>query len=118
MTGGIRVFRPGVPLFSDGTAAGQPRSACQRNISIIYYPPFSNLSHGCLGGLLKTVDFLRSYLTFRIDHNERQSKTVTHRPAFTLNNARILLDSRCEISDRRTGQSQTFVQGASCKTER
>ena len=67
---------------------------------------------------MKTIDFSRSYLTFRIDHKERQSKTVTHRPAFTLNNARILPDCRCEISDRRSGQSQVFVQGASCKTER
>ena len=67
---------------------------------------------------MRTVDFSRSYLTFRIDHKERQSQTATHRPAFTLNNARILLDCRCEISERPNGESQVFVQGASCKTER
>ncbi len=36
----------------------------------------------------------------------------------TINNARISLECRCEILDLRSGQSNVYVLGASCKTER
>ncbi len=67
---------------------------------------------------MQTVDFTRSFLTFRTDHLKKPPETVSHKPPFTLNNARIALDCVCEIADKETGASQTFVLGASCKTER
>ena len=66
----------------------------------------------------KTVDFSRSYLTFRIDWTKKTPKTVSYKPPYTVNNVRIPLDCRCEITDRHTGQSHQFVLGASCKAER
>ena len=62
-------------------------------------------------------DFAASFLTFRIDWNLKPSLTSSHKPPFTLNNARILIESSCKISDRVTGEAQTYVLGASCKTE-
>ena len=62
-------------------------------------------------------DFAASFLTFRIDWNLQPSLTSSHEPPFTLNNARIQIESRCKISDRHTGEAQNFVLGASCKTE-
>jgi hypothetical protein len=66
---------------------------------------------------MKTVDFSRSFLTFRIDIEKKPPKTVTHKPPYSLNNARIQLECRCRVTDNETGQLQTFVLGASCKTE-
>ena len=65
-----------------------------------------------------TVDFARSFLTFRIDVEKRPPKTVSHKPPFSLNNARIQLECRCNILDKASGVSRRFVLGASCKTER
>lgn len=62
-------------------------------------------------------DFARSFLTFRIDWNLKPSLTSSHKPPFTLNNARIQIESSCQISDRVSGQTQVFVLGAACKTE-
>ncbi len=62
-------------------------------------------------------DFAASFLTFRIDWNLKPSLTSSHKPPFTLNNARIQIESSCQIRDRRSGAAQTFVLGASCKTE-
>ena len=62
-------------------------------------------------------DFAASFLTFRIDWNLKPSLTSSHKPPFTLNNARIQIESSCKIRDRATGVAQTFVLGASCKTE-
>ena len=56
-------------------------------------------------------------MTFRIDWNLKPSLTSSHKPPFTLNNARIQIESSCKISDRVSGAAQTFVLGASCKTE-
>lgn len=68
--------------------------------------------------VLRTVpDFARSFLTFRIDWNLKPSLTSSHKPPFTLNNARIQIESSCKIRDRVSGQAQTFVLGAACKTE-
>ena len=67
---------------------------------------------------METIDFSRSFLTFRIDTLKKPPETVSHKPPFTLNNARIQIECHCEISDRRTGDAQAFVLGASCKTER
>ncbi len=67
---------------------------------------------------MQTVDFARSSLTFRIDYEKRPAETASHEPPSSLNNARILLECVCEIIDNETGAAQTFVMGASCKTER
>ncbi len=63
-------------------------------------------------------DFTRSFLTFRIDTLKRPPLTASHKPPFSLNNARIQIECRCVITERATGRVQTFVLGASCKTER
>lgn len=67
---------------------------------------------------MTTLDFSRSFLTFRIDVQTKMPQTVTHKPPFTLNNARIQIDCRCEIVDSATGERREFVLGANCKTER
>ncbi len=62
-------------------------------------------------------NFGASFLSFRIDWNLKQSLTSSHKPPYTLNTARIQIESSCKISDRATGAAQSFVLGASCKTE-
>jgi len=64
------------------------------------------------------IDFSKSFLTFRIDTLKKPPQTTSHEPPFTLNNARIQIECRCRVTDRTTDQTQTFVMGASCKTER
>ena len=66
---------------------------------------------------IQIVDFSRSFVTFRIDVAKRQPRTVTHPLIVTVNNARIQLDCRCEITSKSTGVSYEFVLGCSCKTE-
>ena len=67
---------------------------------------------------MNTFDFNRSFFTFRIDTLVKQPLTVTHKPPFNLNNARIPIECRCVVTEKATDQSQSFVLGASCKTER
>jgi hypothetical protein len=66
---------------------------------------------------MKTIDFTRSFLTFRIDTLKKPSLTTSHKPPYALNSARIQLECCCEVRDKRTGATQQFVLGASCKTE-
>ena len=67
---------------------------------------------------MNTFDFNRSFFTFRIDTLVKQPLTVTHKPPFNLNNARIPIECRCVVTEKATDQAQAFVLGASCKTER
>lgn len=67
---------------------------------------------------MRAPDFSRSFLTFRIDSLKRPPITASHKPPFSLNNARIQIECRCVITERATGAAQSFVLGASCKTER
>ena len=67
---------------------------------------------------MPVLEFSRSFLTFRIDTLKRPPVTVSHKPPFTLNNARIQIDCRCQIREKSTGAMQEFVLGANCKTER
>lgn len=67
---------------------------------------------------MQTIDFSRSFLLFRVDFLKKPSQTGSHAPPFSLNSARIQIDSRCRVRDLETGRVQTFVMGASCKTER
>lgn len=67
---------------------------------------------------MQTLDYSRSTLTFRIDTLIKPPITASHKPPFSLNNARIVLESTCWITDARTGRTHRFVHGASCKTEK
>jgi hypothetical protein len=67
---------------------------------------------------MKAYDFTRSFMTFRIDILKKPALTVSHKPPFTLNNARIQIACRCEITDKTTGQAREYLLGESCKTER
>jgi len=51
---------------------------------------------------MKTIDFARSSLTFRIDTLKKPSQTVRHKPPFTLNDARIPIECRGEITAKET----------------
>jgi len=66
---------------------------------------------------MQIIDFSRSFLTFRIDTLKKPPTTVTHKPRFSLNNARIPLECVCEVQEKSTSRTQTFVLGASCKSE-
>jgi hypothetical protein len=66
---------------------------------------------------MQVCDFGRSFLTFRIDMLKKQPITVSHKPPFTLNNARIQLDCRCQITFPDSGQTTEYVLTASCKSE-
>jgi hypothetical protein len=65
-----------------------------------------------------TTDFSRSFLTFRIDTLRKPTQTGSHKPPYSLNNARIQIECRLQVTDKTTGEVQKFVLGASCKTER
>lgn len=44
------------------------------------------------------LDFARSTMTFRIDIDKIPPRTLSHRPPYPMNNARVVLDCRCRIS--------------------
>jgi hypothetical protein len=67
---------------------------------------------------VKLLEFGRSTLLFRIDLDVLPPPTLSHKPPFQMNNARIQIDSVCRITERASGQVHTFVLGGDCKTER
>ena len=67
---------------------------------------------------MKVCDFVRSFIRFRLDTESKQQTTVSHKPPFTVNNVRIPLECRCELTDPQTDTSVQYVLGSSCKTER
>ena len=67
---------------------------------------------------MQTIDFGRSFLTFRIDTLSKPPATVTHKPPFTLNNARVQMECRLSLHDKQSDYREEFFLGASCKTER
>ena len=67
---------------------------------------------------MQVLDFPRSTITWRIDLDVLPPTTLSHQPPYPMNNSRITIESRCRVLDRETGQTHTFVLGASCKTER
>ena len=69
------------------------------------------------GSSMDTIDFQRSFLTFRIDTQKKAARTVARETPYNLNNARIPLDCHCSITERESDRSQSFVLGVSCKTE-
>ncbi len=66
---------------------------------------------------MKVLEFARSTMTFRIDLDRYPARTLSHRPPYALNNARVQLDCVCRITERATGRVHTIALGASCKTE-
>jgi len=66
---------------------------------------------------MKTLDFSRSFLTFQIDLQKQKAITLSHQPPTTLNNGRVQLECRCEMTNQQSGEKTTYVLGASCKTE-
>ena len=52
---------------------------------------------------MHTVNFARSYLTFRIDVDKKPPLTVTHKPPYSLNNSRIPIECCCVITEKATG---------------
>ena len=67
---------------------------------------------------MRITDFTKSFVYFRTDILKKPSATTSHEPPSTLNNARIQVECRCEITEKATGESHEFALGASCKTER
>jgi hypothetical protein len=66
---------------------------------------------------MQVVDFQRSFLTLRIDTEKKPPQSLSHKPPYSLNNARIQIECRCQVLDTQAGTSETFVLGANCKTE-
>lgn len=62
-------------------------------------------------------DFERSYVRFRVDTEKKQATTVSRKLPMTLNNVRIPLECRAQITDIRTGETSEYVLSASCKAE-
>ncbi|MEO6906924.1 MAG: hypothetical protein ABI210_03445 [Abditibacteriaceae bacterium] len=67
---------------------------------------------------MQTIDFQRSFLTFRVDLQAQPAITLSHKPPTTENNARIQLECVCSLRHQQSGEKKTYVLGASCKTER
>jgi hypothetical protein len=67
---------------------------------------------------VKLLEFARSTILFRIDLDVLPPRTLSHKPPFPMNNARIQIDSVCRITERAGGRGHTFILGGDCKTER
>ena len=67
---------------------------------------------------MKIIDFSRSFLWWRVDTLKKPPQTASHQPPFTLNNARVPLECRCQMEEKEGGDTHCFYLGASCKTER
>ena len=67
---------------------------------------------------MQSIDFGRSFMTFRIDVINKPPQTVTHKPPFSLNNARVQIECRMRLHDKHSDRREEFLLGASCKTER
>ena len=67
---------------------------------------------------MHTIEFARSFLTFRLDVVKKPPQTVTHKPPFTVNNARMQIDCHLQVFDKYSEYREQFVLGVNCKTER
>ena len=67
---------------------------------------------------MEIYDYFRSSLTFQIDTTVQKAITVSHKPPYSLNNARITIECCCEVTDKKNNSSIMYVLGAECKTER
>jgi hypothetical protein len=67
---------------------------------------------------MQTCDFSKSYFHFETDHDEASPLTITVKQPITRNQVRIPIECRAEVTDPRTGETERYVLGASCKTEK
>ena len=67
---------------------------------------------------VQACDFTNSFLHFEIDHEKMQPITVTTNQPTTLNQVRIALECRCEVTNPDSGDTAQYVLAASCKTEK
>ena len=66
---------------------------------------------------MKTYDFSRSFLTFRVDLDAQPAITLSKPSPYRVNNARIVFEATCELTNRKTGFQSLYALVASCKTE-
>ena len=66
---------------------------------------------------MRTIDFARSYFTFRVDSEKKPPKTVTQKVPYSLNNARIPIEAVLTVTGKADGFHEEIVLGVSCKTE-
>ncbi len=66
----------------------------------------------------KVCDFNGSFIRWRINVETVPPLTISHKPPFTVNDTRVPLECRAEITDLKTEQTVEYVLGAACKTER
>ncbi len=67
---------------------------------------------------MRVLEFARSTILFRIDLDILAPRTLSHKPPFQMNNARVQIDGVCRVTERASGRVHTFVLGGDCKTER
>ena len=67
---------------------------------------------------MQITDFTQSYFHFEVDLNVRPAITVTASQPWTMNQVRIPLECRCEVTDPASGATTSYVLAASCKTEK
>ena len=67
---------------------------------------------------MRVLEFARSTILFRIDLDILAPRTLSHKPPFQMNNARVQIDGICRVTERASGRAHTFVLGGDCKTER
>jgi hypothetical protein len=67
---------------------------------------------------VKLLEFARSTILFRIDLDVLPPPTLSHKPPFQMNNARIQIDGVCRITERASGRVHSLTLGGDCRTER
>lgn len=67
--------------------------------------------------MVRAIDHAASSVQWRVDELKKPPTTVSHKPPRTLNNARTPVDAICHLSDPATGEQDTLVLGAPCRTE-
>ena len=61
---------------------------------------------------MRLLEFARSTILFRIDLDVLPPRTLSHKPPFAMNNARIQIDSVCRITERATAAASTRSSSA------
>ncbi len=68
-------------------------------------------------GTIPVTDYDRACVRFRIDTTKKPPKTVSKKLPMTLNNVRMTLDARTQITHKTSGASYEYVLSSSCKSE-
>ena len=66
---------------------------------------------------METHDFSRSFVSFRLDLNEKPPKTLSHTPPTVVNNGRLQVACITAVTDNRDRSRRTYVLTESCKSE-